>query len=246
MESEFFGYEEGSFTGAQKGGKSGLFELANHGTLFLDEVDQLPYHIQPKLLRVLQEKEVTRIGGTPTPIDVRVIAATNKDLWQMVLDDKFREDLYYRLNVMEIQIPPLAERKEDIPLLVEHQLKKIRQEAVTNVTKVSKETMELFLRYDWPGNVRELNNLLERSVILCQEDTLKPEHLGSFVSKVLDSQMELLLTSEAPLEQIRMRAEANAIEKALELTGGNRSKTAEMLKISRTSLYDKLKKYNLL
>lgn len=129
---------------------------------------------------------------------------------------------------------------------MEHQLKKIRQESVTNVTKVSKEAMELFLRYDWPGNVRELNNLLERSVILCQEDTLKPEHLGSFVSKVLDSQMELLLTSEAPLEQIRMRAEANAIEKALELTGGNRSKTAEMLKISRTSLYDKLKKYNLL
>ena len=127
VESEFFGYEEGSFTGAQKGGKSGLFELANHGTLFLDEVDQLPYHIQPKLLRVLQETEVTRIGGTPTPVDVRVIAATNKDLWQMVLDDKFREDLYYRLNVMEIQIPPLAERKEDIPLLVDHQLQKINQ-----------------------------------------------------------------------------------------------------------------------
>ena len=127
VESEFFGYEEGSFTGAQKGGKTGLFELANHGTLFLDEVDQLPYHIQPKLLRVLQEKEVTRIGGTPTPVDVRVIAATNKDLWQMVLDDKFREDLYYRLNVMEIQIPPLAERKEDIPLLVEHQLINIRR-----------------------------------------------------------------------------------------------------------------------
>ena len=106
--------------------------------------------------------------------------------------------------------------------------------------------MELFLRYDWPGNVRELNNLLERSVILCQEDTLKPEHLGTFVSKVLDSQVELMLTEEAPLEQIRMRAEANAIQKALELTAGNRSKTAEMLKISRTSLYDKLRKYHLL
>lgn len=246
VESEFFGYEEGSFTGAQKGGKSGLFELANHGTLFLDEVDQLPYHIQPKLLRVLQEKEVTRIGGTPTPVDVRVIAATNKDLWQMVLDDKFREDLYYRLNVMEIQIPPLAERKEDIPLLVDHQLQKINQEAATSVKHISKEVMELFLRYDWPGNVRELNNLLERSVILCQEDTLKPEHLGTFVSKVLDSQVELMLTEEAPLEQIRMRAEANAIQKALELTAGNRSKTAEMLKISRTSLYDKLRKYHLL
>ena len=246
VESEFFGYEEGSFTGAQKGGKTGLFELANHGTLFLDEVDQLPYHIQPKLLRVLQEKEVTRIGGTPTPVDVRVIAATNKDLWQMVLDDKFREDLYYRLNVMEIHIPPLAERKEDIPLLVEHQFQKINQETATNVKNISNEVMELFLRYDWPGNVRELNNLLERSVILCQEETLKPEHLGSFVSKVLDSQVELLLNEEAPLEQIRMRAEANAIRKALELTGGNRSKTAEMLKISRTSLYDKLRKHHLL
>lgn len=246
VESEFFGYEEGSFTGAQKGGKTGLFELANHGTLFLDEVDQLPYHIQPKLLRVLQEKEVTRIGGTPTPVDIRVIAATNKDLWQMVLDDKFREDLYYRLNVMEIHIPPLAERKEDIPLLVEHQFQKINQETATNVKNISNEVMELFLRYDWPGNVRELNNLLERSVILCQEETLKPEHLGSFVSKVLDSQVELLLNEEAPLEQIRMRAEANAIRKALELTGGNRSKTAEMLKISRTSLYDKLRKHHLL
>ncbi len=148
VESEFFGYEEGSFTGAQKGGKTGLFELANHGTLFLDEVDQLPYHIQPKLLRVLQEKEVTRIGGTPTPVDVRVIAATNKDLWQMVLDDKFREDLYYRLNVMEIHIPPLAERKEDIPLLVEHQFQKINQETATNVKNISNEVMELFLRYN--------------------------------------------------------------------------------------------------
>ncbi len=164
----------------------------------------------------------------------------------MVLDDKFREDLYYRLNVMEIQIPPLAERKEDIPLLVDHQLQKINQEAATSVKHISKEVMELFLRYDWPGNVRELNNLLERSVILCQEDTLKPEHLGTFVSKVLDSQVELMLTEEAPLEQIRMRAEANAIQKALELTAGNRSKTAEMLKISRTSLYDKLRKYHLL
>lgn len=199
VESEFFGYEEGSFTGAQKGGKSGLFELANHGTLFLDEVDQLPYHIQPKLLRVLQEKEVTRIGGTPTPVDVRVIAATNKDLWQMVLDDKFREDLYYRLNVMEIQIPPLAERKEDIPLLVDHQLQKINQEAATSVKHISKEVMELFLRYDWPGNVRELNNLLERSVILCQEDTLKPEHLGTFVSKVLDSSETFWLCWFQPL-----------------------------------------------
>lgn len=207
VESELFGYEEGSFTGAQHGGKRGFFEMAHKGTIFLDEVDQLPYHIQPKLLRVLQEKEVTRIGGKTIPIDIRVIAATNKDLSHMVEDETFREDLYYRLNVIEINIPPLSERKEDIPLLANYRLDKLNKQMVKNVDSISNEVMELFLSYDWPGNVRELNNLLE---------------------------------------QVRMRAEADTIKKVLELNNQNRSKTANMLKISRTALYDKLKKYKLL
>ena len=246
VESELFGYEEGTFTGAQRGGKVGVFEMADKGTIFLDEVDQIPYHIQPKLLRVLQEREITRIGGKTKPLDIRVISATNKNLWQMVKDGKFREDLFYRLNVIEVNIPPLSERKEDIPLLVNVQLEKLNRQMVKDVKKVSNEVMELFLSYDWPGNVRELNNLLERSMILCQDEVLKPEHLGNFVSKVLESRVELSFTSDAPLEEIRKHAEANAIRKALEVTGGNRSKTANILKISRIALYDKLKKYNLL
>ena len=247
IESELFGCSKGSFTGASDGGKMGLFELADKGTIFLDEVDQLPYHVQPKLLRVLQEKEVARIGGGKAqPVDIRIISATNKNLWELVQDGKFREDLYYRLNVIELNIPNLSERKEDIPLLIEYQLEKLNKQMVKSVKHVSAEVMKLLLSYDWPGNVRELNNLLERSMILCQEDTLKLEHLGSFVSKVLESKLELSLSSDAPLDEIRIRAESNAIKKALELNGGNKSKTAKMLNISRTSLYEKLSKYNLL
>lgn len=167
-------------------------------------------------------------------------------MWSLVSEGKFREDLYYRLNVIELNIPNLSERKEDIPLLVEHQLDKLNKQMVKNVKHISQEVMNLLLSYDWPGNVRELNNLLERSMILCQQDTLHLEHLGSFVSKVLESRQELPVSSDSPLEEIRVRAERSAIKKALELNAGNKSKTANMLNISRTSLYEKLKKYNLL
>lgn len=246
FESELFGYDEGTFTGACSGGKRGYFEMADKGTIFLDEIDQIPYHIQPKLLRVLQEKKVTLIGGRTVPVDIRVIAATNKNLWNMVTENKFREDLYYRLNVVEINIPPLAERKEDIPLIADDQLKKLNMQMAKNVRSISSEVMELFLNYDWPGNVRELNNLLERSMILCHEDTLNLEHLGSFVSKALETKQDSALSAETPLEQIRMRAEADAIRKTLDLVGGNKSKAAGILKISRTALYDKMKKYHIL
>ena len=245
VESELFGYEEGAFTGARRGGQAGKFEMADKGTIFLDEVDQLPYHIQPKLLRVLQEREITRVGGGTKKLDIRVIAATNKDLRQMVLDGKFREDLYYRLNVVEIHVPPLTERKEDIPLLVDFQLKKLNREMTKEVRGVSGEVMELFLNYDWPGNVRELNNILERAMNVCQGDTLELEHLGGFVSAVLGKPVDADFSAESPLEQVRNRAEAEAIRRALELARNNRSLAARILKISRTALYEKLVKYQI-
>lgn len=245
VESELFGYEEGAFTGARRGGQIGKFELADKSTIFLDEVDQLPYHVQSKLLRVLQEREITRIGGGTKPVDIRVLAATNKDLCQLVREGKFREDLYYRLNVVEIHIPPLAERKEDIPLLVNDQLKKLNKEMAKEVRGISAETMELFLNYDWPGNVRELNNILERAVNVCQGSVLELEHLGSFVSTVLEKLVAVDFTAASPLEQVRNRAEAEAIRRALELAQNNRSRAARILKISRTALYDKMVKYHI-
>lgn len=245
VESELFGYEEGSFTGAKRGGRIGKFEMADKSTIFLDEVDQLPYHIQPKLLRALQEKEITRVGGETRPVDIRVIAATNKDLWAMVQEGKFREDLYYRLNVVGVHIPSLNERPEDIPMLANYQLKKLNREMTKNVKQISNEVMDLFIRYDWPGNVRELNNVLEHAMNLCQGDTLCLEHFDSFVSRALEKKMDIDFSVESPLEQVRMKAEAEAIKKALELTQNNRSKAAKLLKISRMALYNKMQKYHI-
>ena len=245
VESELFGYEEGSFTGAKRGGRTGKFEMADKSTIFLDEIDQLPYHIQPKLLRVLQEREITRIGGETKPVDIRVIAATNKDLWNMVREGRFREDLYYRLNVVEVHIPPLTERKDDIPLLVNFQLKKLSREMTKEVRSVSKEVMELLMGYDWPGNVRELNYVLEQAMNICQGDTLKLEHFDSFVSRVLEKRVPVDFSAESPLERVRANAEAAAIRRALELTQNTRSMAARLLKISRTALYDKMQKYNI-
>ena len=245
VESELFGYEEGSFTGAKRGGRIGKFEMADKSTIFLDEVDQLPYHIQPKLLRALQEREVTRVGGETKPVDIRVIAATNKDLWKLVQEGKFREDLYYRLNVVGIEIPPLSERREDIPLLANYQLKKLNKEMAKEVKQISNEVMALFMNYDWPGNVRELNNVLEYAMNICQGDTLELEHFDAFVSKALSKKVEIDFSAESPLEQVRMQAEAEAIKKALELTHNNRSMAARVLKISRMALYNKMEKYHL-
>lgn len=245
VESELFGYEAGTFTGANRNGKAGKFEMADGGTLFLDEVDSLPYHVQPKLLRVLQEKEVTRIGGRPQPVDIRVIAATNQDLWKLVEEGKFREDLYYRLNVVEIDIPPLAQRREDISILAQHQLHRLSRQMAKRVEGISDEVLALLEAYDWPGNVRELNNILERAMNRCQGDTLEVEDLGDFVAKVLNQPVDVDWENENPLEKVRMQAEKAAILEALKVTGGNRSKAAKLLKISRTSLYDKLEKYKI-
>ena len=172
LESELFGHERGAFTGAVTQ-RIGRFQAADHGTLFLDEIGDLPLEIQPKLLRVLQEKELERLGGGASfRIDVRVIAATNQDLWCMVEEGKFRADLYYRLNVFPITLPPLRERKEDIPALVEYFVRRYASNAGKNIKHVGKSTLELFRAYDWPGNIRELQNIVERAVIVSDTDTL--------------------------------------------------------------------------
>lgn len=244
FESELFGYEEGAFTGAKKGGKIGKFELADKGTLFLDEIDQLPWHVQPKLLRALQEKEITRIGGGKTiPVNIRVIAATNKNLKELVEQGKFREDLYYRLNVVEIKVPSLSERLSDIPLLANNKLKNLNKITGKKVKSIEPEVMNMLMRYDWPGNVRELNNILERAVNACNGDVLTMDCFTDFIVNSISSKPELASDEENPLEKVRDEAEKEAIRRALEITGGSRNKTAAILKISRTGLYYKMQKY---
>lgn len=188
LESELFGYEEGAFTGARKGGKPGKFELANQGTVFLDEIGDMPLAMQSKLLIVLQEREVERVGGTkPVHIDVQVIAATNRNLEGMMKKGKFREDLYYRLNVVTLNVPSLRQRPQDIPLLINDLLPKLNQRMHTQIEKVSADALELLTNYDWPGNVRELENLLERVINfadLNQESCLTSDHFP-FLSRLL-------------------------------------------------------------
>jgi formate hydrogenlyase transcriptional activator len=172
LESELFGHERGAFTGAVTQ-RIGRFQAADHGTLFLDEIGDLPLELQPKLLRVLQEKQFERLGGGSSfQVDVRVVAATNQDLWRLVQDGKFRADLYYRLNVFPITLPPLRERKDDIPLLLEYFIERYASKSAKNIKHVDESTLELFKAYDWPGNIRELQNIVERAVIVSDEETL--------------------------------------------------------------------------
>jgi transcriptional regulator with PAS, ATPase and Fis domain len=247
VESELFGYEEGTFTGAQKGGKKGKFELADRGTIFLDEIDQLPYMVQPKLLRALQEREISRIGGTTVPVDVRIIAATNKDLKTLIAEGKFRSDLYYRLNVLEIKLPSLSERKEDIPILAENFISQLNYKMGKNIKGLSDSAIQLLNSYSWPGNVRELQNVLERAVVGCNQETLSVENFREYFSEDYNGETnpsyEFLL--HGSLEQVLAFAEKTAIEKALEHCEGNRSKAAEQLCITRPTLYYKMKKHNL-
>lgn len=241
LESELFGYEEGSFTGAKKGGKIGKFKAADGGTIFLDEIGDLPMNMQVKLLRVLQDKEIERIGSNfSEKIDVRIIAATNKDLEEMVSEGMFRLDLYYRLNVVSIKIPPLRERKDDIPILTRHLVEKICRQEDIIVDKVSDNTLEYLKRYNWPGNVRELENILERAInFLENETTIKPEHLPRRITGIIgETQMNNLRTI---LEEI----EKQAIIDSLIISNGNKTVAANTLDISRTSLYDKITKYEI-
>lgn len=252
LESELFGYEEGAFTGARKGGKPGKFELANGGTLFLDEIGDMPLIMQAKLLRALQEREVERVGGTkPYKLDVRVIAATNQDLEGMISRGEFRQDLYYRLNVISLQIPPLRERREDIPLLCDVLLKKISNQLQNWVEEVSPEVMALFMEYEWPGNVRELENVLERAANWAgDEPIIRLEHLPPLVRKNRKDDVEAREESGSQavlyeLAEIKDDAEKQAILQALDACGGNRSKAAKMLGINRSWFYRKLHKYNI-
>lgn len=243
LESELFGYVRGAFTGAIQD-KPGRFQLAAGGTLFLDEIGELPMTLQAKILRALQERIVEPLGGvSPVSVDVRFIAATNRDLPAMIADGKFREDLYYRLNVLEIRIPPLRERTEDIALLTDHLLAKLCRKNNRPVRSVSRDFLDALSRHEWRGNVRELENVLERCLILCRGDVLDvrdlPEHL---LSPARTTAMSAATTpTENPLEA----AERHALEETLRRYAGHRERTAQALGISRRTLQYRLKKYGL-
>lgn len=236
LESELFGHEKGSFTGAYVQ-KKGKFEFANGGTLFLDEIGEMSANIQVHLLRVLEEKEFTRVGGNePIKVDVRVISATNKDLRRAIANGQFREDLYYRLNVVAIELPPLRERKEDIPLLAQHFLSKFALENQKNITEFSPDAIKFLLEYDWPGNIRELENAIERAVILSKD---------SFITIADLPHENLLLTGSALVGKNIKEVEKNHIMNVLCETGGNYSEAARILGISRMTLYNKVKEFDL-
>lgn len=243
LESELFGYVEGSFTGAKKGGKKGKFELAHEGTIFLDEIAEMPLPMQAKLLRVLQEKEIEKVGGDkPLPIDVRIIAATNKNLLDMVKKKTFREDLYYRLNVLEIKIPPLRNRTEDVRLFVDTFINELNAKYGTHV-KVSPEVYKILTEYQWPGNVRELKNVIERAYALSEEGAILNKHLPSKI--LVESKISLPNVADTPLEEIMSSIEREIILNILTKNHFNCRKTAHELGIHRSTLYKKMDKLNI-
>jgi DNA-binding NtrC family response regulator len=236
LESELFGHEKGAFTGAYAQ-KKGKFEVANRGTLFLDEIGEMSANIQVHLLRVLEEKRFTRVGGNePIKVDVRVISATNRDMKEAVASRQFREDLYYRLNVVNIELPPLRERKEDIPLLAQHFLKKFALDNHKEVTGFSPEATDFLLRYDWPGNIRELENAIERAVILAKKPIIELADLP---------QQKLVAAQQISLEKNLKQVEKEHIRNVLAETKGNYTEAARILGISRMTLYNKAKAYGL-
>ncbi|WP_244269439.1 sigma-54 interaction domain-containing protein [Natronincola ferrireducens] len=241
LESELFGYEEGSFTGAKKEGKPGMFELAHRGTIFLDEIAEIPIHLQAKLLRVIQEKEVIRIGGTKQiDVDARIIAATNRELEIMVREGKFREDLYYRLNVVPIRIPPLRQRKEDIIPLV-HYFTKLFNKKYHFHKSFSKETLEIFYHYKWHGNVRELQNIIERLVVVTDKDLIIKVDVEGILNLQYDHDN---ITAEDQLKDAVKKLESKLIKEALKNHKSTR-KAAKKLGIDQSTLVRKIKKYGI-
>lgn len=248
LESELFGYEDGAFTGARRGGKQGKFELARGGTIFLDEIGDMPMAMQTKMLAVLQERTVERIGGSiPIPVNVRVIAATNRELEAMVSKQEFRQDLYYRLNVVRLNIPPLRRRLDDVPVIAEALLERINHDLQTNIRGISDRTKALLMDYSWPGNVRELENLLERAVNMANMNHNKYLSIKHFPSltEELPINTELLETENINLPEAMDNLEKQIIIKALERTGRNKVHTAKLLGIHSSALYRKLAKYGL-
>ncbi|GAX90186.1 sigma-54 interaction domain-containing protein [Effusibacillus lacus] len=238
LESELFGYDEGAFTGARKGGKPGLFELAHGGTLFLDEIGEMSLPIQALLLRVLQEKKVRRIGGEKViPVDVRIVAATNRDLEELIRAKQFRPDLYYRLNVLTLELPPLRDRLEDIPKLTESVVQEICEKMNKRITSIDHSLYRIFRQHDWPGNVRELRNVVERMVLLCEDGRLKKEDAEFFGKKLAPKK------SGSGAGRDWEETERVMILSALQRANGNKTEAARLLGMDRTTLWRKIKKY---
>ena len=244
LESEFFGYEEGSFTGAKNRGKVGKFDMADGGTLFLDEIGDMSLQLQAKLLRVLQEREFYRVGGTERiQVNVRIIAATNRLLEKMVEEGEFREDLFYRLNVISFEIPPLRRRKKDILLLSESFISELNKQNGTSITSWDPMFEQAILEYNWPGNVRELRNVWERAMIFAENGKVRLEDLPDYILKNVGYDLLLHEEEEMTQQPLLEKAEQLAIQRALQMANGNKSKACLLLGISRSVLYDKLKKY---
>ncbi|WP_319526548.1 sigma-54 dependent transcriptional regulator [uncultured Desulfosarcina sp.] len=245
IESELFGYVKGAFTGADRD-KKGLFEIAEGGTLFLDEIGDIPVSLQPKLLRVLQESEVRPVGGNKaTTVNVRVIAATSKNLETEIANGNFREDLFYRLNVVPIELPPLRNRVDDIPLLCRFFITRLNDSLGSGIKNISAAAMAILMKHDWPGNVRELENAIERAMVLADSATLEPENFSLRASGSENPDAPVDGDEGFSLKVARAKLEDRLIRKALAATGGNRTHAANMLEISHPSLLSKMKLYGI-
>jgi two-component system response regulator AtoC len=245
LESELFGHTKGSFTNAVRT-KKGLFEEADGGTMFLDEIGELPLQLQVKLLRVLQDGEIRRIGDSrATTIDVRIIAATIKDLDKEVRENKFRDDLFYRLNVLPIKIPPLRERKEDVPLLVDHFIGKYSRELGKPIDEITQEALNCLLNYNWKGNVRELENVIERAIVLTESKQIQQENLPVEIQNPREESRISLLNDELSIKKASRYLEIDLIKKALLKTKGNHTHAAKLLELSHRALLYKIKEYGI-
>ena len=245
FESEMFGYEEGAFTGAKRSGKKGKFEYANGGTVLLDEIGDMPMNMQVKLLRVIQEKELVRVGGNDAiKVDIRIIASTNKSLEQLIKDEKFREDLYYRLDVMHLKLPALRERIEDIDELSNSLRVKICKKYNIYSEGISREAIDYLKSYSWPGNIRQLENVIERAINLLDTDIfIMPKHLPE---KIINSKIKKYSLENNYLKDVVETIEKDLIMECIKKTGGNKKETAKILGLSRAGLYKKLNRYDLM
>jgi transcriptional regulator with PAS, ATPase and Fis domain len=246
FESEFFGYEGGAFTGASKKGKMGIFELANNGTVFLDEIADLPLQMQAKLLRVLQENELRRIGGEKMiKIDCRIICATNKNLQEMVDKETFREDLYFRLNVINLVLPSLRSREGDLDLFIHKFLVDTSTANDKPICRISPEAIKILRNYKWKGNVRELKNTIEHMVVLNSTGKINSEDIPDYILKSVNSDPVLMSDDDMDINVVVEKAERNVITKALRTCKGNKTKASKMLNIPRTTLYYKIEQYGI-